>query len=57
VQNCGYGNARTAGSLAPAGPTYAETLPPKNWLALRAYAPTGQVSLASLQALVTGAAA
>jgi peptidoglycan/xylan/chitin deacetylase (PgdA/CDA1 family) len=37
VQNCGYGNARTAGSLAPAGPTYAETLPPKTWLALRAY--------------------
>ena len=57
VQNCGYGNARTAGSLSPAGPTFAETLPPKAWLALRAYAPTGQVSLASLQALVTGAAA
>ena len=57
VQNCGYGNARTAGSLSPAGPTYAETLPPKTWLALRAYAPTGQISLANLQALVTGAAA
>lgn len=57
VQNCGYGNARTAGSLSPAGPTYAETLPPKTWLGLRAYAPTGQISLANLQALVTGAAA
>jgi peptidoglycan/xylan/chitin deacetylase (PgdA/CDA1 family) len=56
VQNCGYGNARTAGSLSPAGPTYAETLPPKTWLALRAYAPTGQVTLANLEALVTGAA-
>jgi peptidoglycan/xylan/chitin deacetylase (PgdA/CDA1 family) len=56
VQNCGYNNARTAGSLSPAGPTYAETLPPKNWLALRAYAPTGQISLANLEALVTGAA-
>jgi hypothetical protein len=29
VQNCGYGNARTAGSLSPTGSTYAETLPPK----------------------------
>jgi peptidoglycan/xylan/chitin deacetylase (PgdA/CDA1 family) len=57
VQNCGYGNARTAGSLSPAGPTYAESLPPKTWLALRAYAPTGQVTLANLEALVSGAAA
>src|SRR5438034_2938057 len=56
AQNCGYGNARTAGSLSPSGSTYAETLPPKNWLALRAYAPTGQVTLAHLEALVTGAA-
>jgi peptidoglycan/xylan/chitin deacetylase (PgdA/CDA1 family) len=56
VQGCGYNNARTAGSLSPAGPTYAETMPPKNWLALRAYAPTGQVTLAHLEALVTGAA-
>ena len=56
VQNCGYGNARTAGSLSPTGPTYAETLPPKTWLALRAYAPTGQVSLSSLESLVSGAA-
>jgi len=56
VQNCGYANARTAGSLSPAGPTYAETLPPKNWLALRAYAPTGQISLANLETLVSGAA-
>ncbi len=57
VQGCGYGNARTAGSLSPAGPTFAETLPPKNWLALRAYAPTGQISLSGLEALVTGASA
>ena len=56
VQNCGYGNARTAGSLSPAGATYAETLPPKTWLALRAYAPTGQITLANLEALVSGAA-
>jgi len=56
VQNCGYNNARTAGSLSPAGPGYAETLPPKNWLALRAYAPIGQVTLAHLEALIIGAA-
>jgi peptidoglycan/xylan/chitin deacetylase (PgdA/CDA1 family) len=56
VQGCGYGNARTAGSLSPAGPTYAETLPPKTWLALRAYAPSGQVTLANLESLVSGAA-
>jgi peptidoglycan/xylan/chitin deacetylase (PgdA/CDA1 family) len=56
VQNCGYGNARTAGSLSPTGSVYAETLPPKNWLALRAYAPTGQVTLANLESLVSGAA-
>jgi peptidoglycan/xylan/chitin deacetylase (PgdA/CDA1 family) len=56
VKGCGYGNARTAGSLSPAGPTYAETLPPKDWFATRAYAPTGQVTLANMEALVTGAA-
>jgi peptidoglycan/xylan/chitin deacetylase (PgdA/CDA1 family) len=57
VQSCGYGNARTAGSLSPTGSTYAETVPPRSWLALRAYAPSGQVTLANLEALVTGAAA
>ena len=57
VNSCGYGNARTAGSLSPAGPTYAETLPPKDWLATRAYAATGQVTLANMEALVSGAAA
>lgn len=57
VQGCGYGNARTAGSLSPTGATYAESLPPRSWLALRAYAPSGQVTLANLEALVTGAAA
>jgi len=57
VQGCGYGNARTAGSLSPTGSTYAETLPPRSWLALRAYAPAGQVTLANLESLVTGAAA
>ncbi len=57
VQNCGYGNARTAGSLSPTGPTYAGALPPKTFLALPAYAPGGQITLANLESLVTGAAA
>src|SRR5205807_8967949 len=47
---------RSAGSLSPTGPAYAETLPPSDWFATRAYAPTGQVTLANMQALVTGAA-
>jgi peptidoglycan/xylan/chitin deacetylase (PgdA/CDA1 family) len=56
VKNCGYGNARTAGSLSPTGPTFAETLPPKDWFATRAYAPTGQLTLANMKSLITGAA-
>jgi peptidoglycan/xylan/chitin deacetylase (PgdA/CDA1 family) len=56
AQGCGYGNARTAGSLSPTGATYAETLPPRSWMALRAYAPSGQVTLSNLEALVSGAA-
>ncbi|MDT4939130.1 MAG: hypothetical protein QOG80_2801 [Pseudonocardiales bacterium] len=57
VRTCGYGNGRSAGSLSPTGPTYAETLPPRDWFATRAYAPIGQMTLANMQALVTGAAA
>ncbi len=56
VQGCGYGNARTAGGLSATGSTYAMTVPPKNWMALSAYAPSGQVTLANLESLVTGAA-
>lgn len=56
VQNCGYASARTAASLSPNGAVHSETLPPSNWLALRAYAPSGQVTLANLEALVSGAA-
>ena len=55
VKGCGYGNGRTAGGLSVTGPTYAETIPPANFLATRAYAP-GAVTLANLQSLVTGAA-
>ncbi|HXJ65949.1 MAG TPA: polysaccharide deacetylase family protein, partial [Actinomycetota bacterium] len=57
VRNCGYGNARTAGSLSPAGPRYAETNPPADYFAVRAYAPTGQITLANMEALVSGASA
>ncbi len=57
VRGCGYRNARTAHSLSPSGPTYAGGLAPKNELALRAYAPDGQLTLPSLRSLVTGAAA
>jgi peptidoglycan/xylan/chitin deacetylase (PgdA/CDA1 family) len=59
VQNCGYGNARSAGSLSPNGPTYAETVPPKDWLATRAYPGVGSpavVTLADMESIVTGAA-
>jgi peptidoglycan/xylan/chitin deacetylase (PgdA/CDA1 family) len=57
VKNCGYGVARSAGSLSPNGPTYAETLPPAAWYATRAYAPSGQIALANMKSLVNGAAA
>jgi hypothetical protein len=54
VQGCGYTSARTAGGLSAAGPIYAESQPPKNVLALRAYAPSGQITLTNLEALVSG---
>ncbi|HEX3335150.1 MAG TPA: polysaccharide deacetylase family protein, partial [Jatrophihabitans sp.] len=54
VKNCGYGNARTAGSLSPTGPTYAEPVPPADWFGIRAYAPSA-VTLANMQSLVNGA--
>ena len=56
VEGCGYGNARSAGSLSPNGPGYADTLPPADWMALCVWAPGGQITLAHLEALVTAAA-
>jgi peptidoglycan/xylan/chitin deacetylase (PgdA/CDA1 family) len=56
VKACGYGSGRSAGSLSPGGPTYAEALPPVDWFATRAYAPNGQMTLANMKALVNGAA-
>src|SRR6476661_3950093 len=55
VKGCGYGNARTAGGLSATGATYAEALPPVDWFATRAYAPSA-VTLANMKSLVTGAA-
>ena len=46
---------RRAAYLPPAQRTRKRCLP-ANWLALRAYAPSGQITLANLEALVTGAA-
>ena len=57
VRNCGYGNARAGGGISPTGALYAETRPPKDYFATRPYGPTGQVTLANLEAAVTGAAA
>ena len=52
----GTGTPGLPGSLSPTGATYAESLPPRSWLALRAYAPSGQVTLSNLESLVSGAA-
>ena len=57
VKGCGFGNGRSAGSLSPNGPTYAESIPPQDWFATRATPPTGQLSLTNMEALVSGAAA
>ena len=57
VRNCGYGNARAGGGISPTGALYAETRPPKDYFATRPYGPSGQVTLANLEAAVTGAAA
>jgi peptidoglycan/xylan/chitin deacetylase (PgdA/CDA1 family) len=56
VRSCGYSNARGASGGFGSGGTYAETLPPADWLGLRAYAPAGRVTLAGLQSVVTRAA-
>jgi peptidoglycan/xylan/chitin deacetylase (PgdA/CDA1 family) len=56
VRNCGYGNARAGGGISPTGALYAETRPPKDYFATRPYGPS-QVTLANLEAVVTGAAA
>ena len=57
VHNCGYGNARAGGGISPTGALYAETRPPKDFYATRPYGPSGQLTLANLEAVVNGAAA
>jgi peptidoglycan/xylan/chitin deacetylase (PgdA/CDA1 family) len=57
VKACGYSNARGASTQFAGGSTYAESLRPTDWLALRAYAPTGRVTLSRLESVVTQAAA
>src|SRR6266496_1296187 len=53
VKGCQYGSARTAGGVSPGGAV--ETLPPANWYATKAYAPSA-VTLANMQAVVNGSA-
>ena len=57
VHNCGYGNARAGGGIDRTGALYAETRPPKDFYATRPYGPSGQLTLANLEAVVNGAAA
>jgi peptidoglycan/xylan/chitin deacetylase (PgdA/CDA1 family) len=55
VAGCGYGSARTSGSLSPTGPRYSGPNPPDDYYDIRAWAPSTQITLAQLQSLVTGA--
>ena len=55
VTACGYGNARGAGGPSPSGPLFAESLPPLQYLATRAWAPSSMISFANLTSLVNGA--
>ncbi|MDT7660330.1 MAG: hypothetical protein QOF38_5045, partial [Pseudonocardiales bacterium] len=58
VQGCGYAGARASGGLSVSGPTYAETLPPKDAFAVRTanIAGTGPIALTDLQGAVSAAA-
>jgi len=55
VAACGYGTARTSGSLSPSGPRYSGPNPPDDYYAVRAWAPSSQITLAQLESIVTGA--
>lgn len=60
VQSCGYQSGRTAGSVSPSGPLYAETIPPRDPYATRMLnaepGTDGPVKLAYLQNAVTATA-
>ena len=56
VSGCGYVAGRLVGGLSPAGPTYAEAIPPTNAFALNALnTPADAVSLGELQNAVNEA--
>ena len=61
VKNCGYGNARSAGGVSASGPTYADTVPPANLLATKAWTPptaaSAETQLSDMEAEVSAAAA
>jgi peptidoglycan/xylan/chitin deacetylase (PgdA/CDA1 family) len=50
VKACGYMSGRTVGGFSPSGPTYAETLPPKDAYAIRTLSnpSTGPVQLSTM---------
>lgn len=60
VQSCGYQSGRTAGSVSPNGPLYAETIPPRDPYATRMLnaepGTDGPIRLAYLQDAVTATA-
>jgi peptidoglycan/xylan/chitin deacetylase (PgdA/CDA1 family) len=56
VQGCGYHAARISGGLSSSGPTYAETLPPKDLFAIRTASSGSPISLTELQTSVSVAA-
>ncbi|NYJ05835.1 PKD domain-containing protein [Petropleomorpha daqingensis] len=56
VSGCGYQAARASGGLSASGPTYAETLPPKDALAIRTVTTSSPITLADLQNAVNAAA-
>jgi len=64
VKSCGYRSGRSAGSVSPDGPVFAETVPPKNPYATRALdgpnegsdTPDAPVTLPDLQRAVVSAA-
>ncbi len=56
VRGCGYTSGRVVGGLSSTGPTYSEAVPPANAFGLRTLGtPSGPITLAALQAAVTGA--
>ncbi len=57
VAGCGYGVARTGGGIAPGGANVSGPIPPPDALAVAAYAPSGQITAADLESLVSDASA